>query len=379
MILKTDCSHFPGDRPCIYNKREGIVCNACTYYNPITFKILIIKLDAVGDVLRTTSLLHALKKKYPYSHITWITKHNAKDIFRNNNYVDNLLFLESPELNARLMTEEFNLLINTDASPTTSALAAIAKASEKKGFILNELGKVVPVDENAIEWFEMGAFDYLKKANTKTYQQLIHELCGLTFEGGEIMVNLNKEEQKFRDAFIQKYNLQKYDYIIGLNTGASKRWRLKQWHFEGFIDLIIKLQDISNTAILLYGGKEEEEKNALLKSRFPNVIDTGSDNSLGEFFALMDIPDIVLTSDTLALHTAAALKKKIICLFGPTSSNEIEDYSRIIKISPKMDCLVCYKLDCDFVPNCMDLITSDMILNEIKSLIKELDQQKVKI
>ena len=52
------------------------------------FRILIIKLDAVGDVLRTTSLLHALKKQYPASHISWLTKENAKNIFKNNKFVD---------------------------------------------------------------------------------------------------------------------------------------------------------------------------------------------------------------------------------------------------------------------------------------------------
>lgn len=31
------------------------------------------------------------------------------------------------------------------------------------------------------------------------------------------------------------------------------------------------------------------------------------------------------------------------------------------KVVPRMDCLGCYKATCDFVPNCMDLITTDMV------------------
>src|ERR1035437_4466871 len=102
MILKIDCKHFPGDHPCIYNKREGIMCDNCNYYSPVGFKILIIKLDAIGDVLRTTSILHSLKKEYPNSNITWLTKIASKDIFKNNTFVDTLLFFEDPELNSRL-------------------------------------------------------------------------------------------------------------------------------------------------------------------------------------------------------------------------------------------------------------------------------------
>ena len=31
-MLKTDCSFFPGDRPCSYHKESGIKCDTCDYY-----------------------------------------------------------------------------------------------------------------------------------------------------------------------------------------------------------------------------------------------------------------------------------------------------------------------------------------------------------
>lgn len=371
MILKTDCKHFPGDKPCKPNKLENKKCDDCEYYSPIKFKILIIKLDAVGDVLRTTSILHSLKAKFPESHITWLTKQNSKDIFLNNGLVDTVLFFESYDLIARLNTEAFDLLIHPDASPTSSSLASIVTAKVKKGFVLNTLGQVIPVDQNAVEWLEMGAFDEFKKMNKKTYQQIIHELAGLDYKKGEIIINLTQEEIEFKNHFFSKNNLGKYKTIIGLNTGASKRWQLKQWRFEGFKELISKLQINREIGILLFGGEDEVDRNNQLVKLFPNVIDTGSKNSLRDFFSLMDMPDIIVTGDTLALHVAAALKKKVISYFGPTSSAEIEDYGRIKKIYPEMDCLVCYKPECDFNPNCMDLISSDMIHDAVLQQVNE--------
>lgn len=370
MILRTDCKHFPGDKPCSPNKYENKKCDDCEYYSPIKFKILIIKLDAVGDVLRTTSILTALKQKYPNSQVTWLTRRNAKDIFINNNLVDNVLTFESFDLVSRLTTEVFDLLIHPDASPVSSSLAAITKAKVKKGFVLNHLGQVIPVDNDAIEWLEMGAFDEFKKKNRKTYQQIIHEIAGLDFNNGEIIINLIDDELAFKNQFYATHNLQMYKTIIGLNTGASKRWQLKQWRFDGFKELISKLQRNKDIGILLFGGEDEVDRNNELMKLFPTVVNTGSNNSLRQFFSLMDIPDIVLTGDTLALHTATALKKKVICFFGPTSSAEIEDYGRVKKISPEMDCLVCYKPECDFKPNCMDLISSDMIYTEIIRMLE---------
>ena len=70
---------------------------------------------------------------------------------------------------------------------------------------------------------------------------------------------------------------------------------------------------------------------------------------------------VVVTGDTLAMHLALAQGKRTVVLFGPTSAAEIELYGLGEKVVPEMECLSCYKTSCDFVPNCMDLISTDMV------------------
>lgn len=372
MILKTDCKHFPGNKPCPPSKTEGKKCIDCNYYEPVEFKILIIKLDATGDVLRTTSILPALKREYPKSHITWLTKSNAKELFNNNPFVDELIIFENNDTVPRLMVEKFNILIHPDASVVSASLASIANANIKKGFLLNEIGKVYPVNDDAIEWLEMGAFDDLKKKNQKTYQEIIHNIAGLKYQRDEIQVHLNQKEIDFKKEFYSQHNLKRFKYLVGLNTGAGTRWQYKQWQIEGYIELIEKLSTNKEIGILLYGGPDEIERNKILKTKFPHLIDTGTNNSLRQFFSLLDLCDVLVTSDTMALHAATALKKKIICLFGPTSHTEIEDYGRIEKAIPDLDCLVCYKPKCDFEITCMGSITSDMVYEKVIGAINQI-------
>jgi ADP-heptose:LPS heptosyltransferase len=201
MILKTDCKYFPGNKPCKPSKTEGKKCDDCNYYEPVEFKILIIKLDATGDVLRTTSILPALKRKYPNSYITWLTKRNAKELFSNNSFVDELYLFEDNDTIARLMVEKFNLLLHPDASTVSGSLAAIANSDMKKGYILDEKGKVIPINQEAVEWLEMGAFDDLKKINTKTYQEIIHNIAGLDYQNDEIQLHLNQKVLDLKNKF----------------------------------------------------------------------------------------------------------------------------------------------------------------------------------
>ena len=54
-----DCRHFRGEKPCGVAER----CEGCGSYEPVTRRILIIKLAARGDVLRTTPLLRAFRRE----------------------------------------------------------------------------------------------------------------------------------------------------------------------------------------------------------------------------------------------------------------------------------------------------------------------------
>jgi ADP-heptose:LPS heptosyltransferase len=371
MILKNDCRYFPGDRPCRYHKEQAIVCDKCSYYSPVKHKILIIKLDATGDVLRTTSVLNSLAKKYNGTCIYWLTKKYSKDLFINNNLVAEVLVYEEPASVYRLSIDEFDIVINLDPSPVSSALAASAKGKQKFGFGLNEKGKVFPFNKDAEEWFEMGAFDFLKQRNVKTYQKIIHEICGLDYNKEEIILNLSDSEKLYAENFKRTFSDKKFSYIVGINAGASDRWQFKKWRTEGYKELIKKLIIDLNCLVLLYGGPEEKDINSEFSKLSNFVVDTGSENSLRNFIALMNIPDILITGDTLALHVATALKKKVICLFGPTSFNEIEDYGRITKVFPKLECLVCYKERCSISPNCMDLISSGEVFNLSKKLLTD--------
>ena len=65
MGMKT-CRYFKGDRPCNYYWIDrSWECSTCSHHFPFNEKILLIKLDSAGDVVRSTCIAEGLKKKYP--------------------------------------------------------------------------------------------------------------------------------------------------------------------------------------------------------------------------------------------------------------------------------------------------------------------------
>src|SRR5436190_16855412 len=87
-----NCRFFLGDRPCIWHKRNGAVCT-CDHYEPVEQRILVIKLDAMGDVLRSTALLPPLAEQHPRAAVTWITRKESVPLLSRNPYIAEVLEL----------------------------------------------------------------------------------------------------------------------------------------------------------------------------------------------------------------------------------------------------------------------------------------------
>jgi ADP-heptose:LPS heptosyltransferase len=369
--LRRDCRHFPGDRPCNFHKETGVTCSECRHFSERGSRVLVVKLDALGDVLRTTSLLPSIKRAYDPSYVTWITSPAALDLFKGNDLVDEVIPAGEGAL-AALLARDFDIVINPDASAASCAIASAARGGKKYGFILDPRGCVEPLNAAAERWLLMGSFDGLKRDNRKTYQEIIHGICELDREGQHIVLGLTEDEKKSEARMRHILEPGPHGPVIGLNTGAGDRWGHKKWRIDGFISLIDMLLEDGDARVLLLGGPGERERNARIKSHFGARVADGCRDDLRDFVREVDICDVVVTSDTLALHVALGLGKRVVALFGPTSPWEVDLYGLGQKIVPDLDCICCYKPNCERKPNCMDLISARDVAGAVSDELAKL-------
>lgn len=352
-----DCKYFLGDRPCKWHKFNGVLCR-CDHYEQIKESILIIKLDAVGDVLRTTCLLPVINKQWPQASITWITRGESVPLLHNNPYITEVLIYDADAL-VHLGSRTFDRVINLDAGKISAGMAAMATAKEKTGYVLHEKGYVTATNSEAEKWLRTGVFDNIKRKNTKTYQAIMCSILGLPPEGLKYVLELTDEEKKMGRSHLRKLGVDLNKSIIGIHTGGGGRWQLKQWREESFVKLIEALQNDAelDVQICLFGGPLEKEQNKRIMGRIQGpLFDTGCDNSLRHIASMIACCSVMVSGDSLAMHLALAMERRVVVLFGPTSHQEIELFGLGEKILPELDCLVCYKKECDFSPNCMDSI-----------------------
>jgi heptosyltransferase-2 len=358
------CKRFTGYKPCFpdHNCWE----DGCKDNIPVGVKILIINLDAMGDVLMTTAQLPALKRKFPESTIYWITLKNAAPLLFNNPIVDHVYNFDAESI-LILQQMKFDYVMNVDKSQQSCALLNSLVGKNKLGFGLNEDGKIIPVSEGAHYNYNLGMDDHLKfKVNQRSGQDYLAETFELDYNRDEYVFELTDEEIKFVSDYKKKVGIKKNDKVIGFNTGCSELYPNKKMTIDQHIYLIRQLLK-KKYKIVLLGGTEDSQRNKEVYSHFKGkIINTSTTEGLRRGICYESIPDIVVTGDSLGMHIGIALRKFVIAWFGVSCWTEIDLYDRGVKLFQKdLFCSPCWKKQCPYNLECIKMVDLDKILSEI--------------
>jgi ADP-heptose:LPS heptosyltransferase len=360
-----DCVHFRGDKPCGVEER----CEGCGSYAPVGRRILIIKLGARGDVLRTTPVLRALKARDPRCHVTWVVDPPSVDLLSGNPLIDRLLPFVWERL-VPLLVEEFDLLLSLDKEPRGTGLASLVRARERRGFGLGPDGAPRPLSPESQYAYDLGIDDHLKfVVNERTYQEIVFEIAGLAFRGEPYLFTPTAGERRDAMEALRSAGLGAGERAVGLNTGGGLAFANKGWTVGGFARLAERVERETGRRVILLGGEEEAEKNAAIaRATGASVLLTRLLPVRG-FAALLEEMDAVVTGDTLALHLAIALQRPIVLLFGSTAPQEIALYGLGEKVLPRIACAPCYLRECPVTESCMDSIEVDEVMGALRRVL----------
>ena len=369
------CKRFTGYKPCYPDHNCWL--DGCKDNLPIGEKILIINLDAMGDVLMTTAQLPALKQKFPESTIYWVTLKNAAPLLMNNEYIDQVFTYDAESIS--LLNEmRFNYIMNVDKSQRSCALLNSLKATNKLGFGLNADGKIIPVNDAAFYNYNLGMDDHLKfRVNQRSGQDYLAETFELGYQRSEYVFNLTEEEKAFVSEYKKSVGVHDHDYVIGFNTGCADLYPNKKMTIEQHLYLIEQLlKKGTSKIILLGGGKDDEERNNTIYSHFKGkIVNTPTNLGVRKGACFESIADVVITGDSFGMHLGIALKKYIIVWFGVSCWTEIDLYDRGIKLyHEELFCSPCWKKECPYNLECIQMIDLDRIIKEVEEYGQKLNK-----
>jgi ADP-heptose:LPS heptosyltransferase len=363
------CRHFLATKPCAFNKAEGAECPDCRHAAPARDRLLFVKLDAIGDVLRSASLLPLIRARHPDAYLAWITRPESVELVRMMAGVDEVITLDPLGL-ARLQTGGWDQVYSLSNDVGSASLASAAGGrAPVVGFGIRD-GVVHPSNPAAERWLRMAAFDRVKRENTASYPRLMADIL----EAGEAAIAppVLVVPERLRAAAAARLAA-----LFGgggrarvaVNIGSGARWPKKMIDAAQIAACCALLRQRLDADVMLLGGAAEATKMdqvMALSGGDARIRPLLTESSIPEFVALVAQADAMLCGDTLALHVASALGVPTVAVFGPTSQAEIDDFGGLVAKTwtRALDCLCCYG-DCDKTAHCMALLAPEQLVGMV--------------
>jgi heptosyltransferase-2 len=320
-------------------------------------------------VLRTTSILPGLAAAHPDTAIVWVTAPDAVDLVRGHPLVARVVAADPARddfverATEQLRDERLERILSFDDERNVCRLASHLRPRLVEGGALSGAhedadGRLRYTPDTG-PWFDMGLLsvhgieraDELKRRNTASHPEIFASMLGI--EAGRTRLELTDAARASAQAFWDAHGMDAAGVPwVGLNTGAGGRWASKRLPVDRTARLARAISEGrgGRVGFVLLGGQAEAERNVRLAAELGNGvrwIDAGVDRSVLEFTALVDRLDVLLSSDSLALHVAVARRVPVVCFFAPTSAAEIELYGLGTKVASTAPDACSYRADAD--------------------------------
>jgi heptosyltransferase-2 len=169
--------------------------------------------------------------------------------------------------------------------------------------------------------------------------------------------------------------------VIGMAPSAMHR--NKMWPADRFAETAASIADEHDGAILLFGSAEDRnlcaEVQRMIKQRCSGayVLNLAGETSLLQAGALMDRCDVVVTNDSGLMHLAAARKRKIVAIFGPTVKEfgffPYGTTSTVVEVAG-LPCRPCTHIGLERCPKrhfrCMNDISSAAVTGAVRAFLQ---------
>lgn len=357
---------FIGDTIFFYNKRKN-------FNKENIKKILVIRLDHLGDMILLSSFLRNLKNNFPNSEITVLCREMTKDVLECIPYIDNIQILNTHWLSRndsegwknilRFLIKhykKYDLAIDLRGNPIHNIMVSlVGKYSmgygcKGLGFLLNKEA----IWENKPKHIVERNLDVLRILN-------------LPVDNGKLELKVDK---KYYESLKNKLDFINFDKDLVILCHPISGNKCKNWLFSYWNKLNNLIIKENKNIIILYGGSKNDyddiSKNINMHNK--NIFNIAGKLSLKEYFALIDLCDLLISVDTFAIHVRTAFNKPLIGIYSGTNYlYEWEPYieKKIIFQDKSCHFYPCESFECLADKHiCMENIKPETIFKAFKKL-----------
>lgn len=360
---------------------------------PDTFhpgRILIIRLDLIGDLVLSMVLVRVLKRTYPQAELDLVCVPASAQVIAGDpdvtclpGYDPNIWRRPQAlvrrqnwrELRALLRTlheREYDLAISVFGK-WAAVLAALSGAKRTLGFAREGFPGLLTDSVPGGHWAPG------EQKHEVDYCLELAQAAGGVVQAADRIPRLYVQEQTLQEVecLLQAQGVRPASPLIAChvsaNNGQSKRWPVPYW-----VTLLDRLIREENVSVVLTGAGGDlplvEKICARMRERPVNL---AGRTSLAQLAALLKRADLLISGDSGPMHIAGALGTPLVAIHGPTDpalSGPVSQHAKVLRSD--IWCSPCYRArdtaDCRFfTTQCMKDITPAQVLAVVRRQLQE--------
>lgn len=294
-------------------------------------KVLLIRLDTIGDIVLFTPFLRELRRNLPCARITLVVNTLVYNLVEICPYVNEVLCCDYQKYgwfrNLKMLSlalfylrkRKFDLAImpRWDIDFYNASLLTYLSAAKQR---VAYSETVTPEKSKANRGYDRFFTHIIPAGGSK--HEVEHNLAVIKFLQGEITNDnlelwTDEKDRIFADSFLDKNGAGKDCFLIGLGPGAG--YPKKIWPKERFLELSSRLlKEISPRAkIILFGNHGEQPLSSYitahaLPQHSGRIIDAIGKTTLRQAAALLKHCRLYIGNDSGLMHVAAAVKVPLV-------------------------------------------------------------------
>lgn len=338
-------------------------------------RILIVRLDRIGDVALSTPVVKAVKEAYPESYVAVMVGPHGHDIMEGNPYLDEVIVYDKKGLesgpigNVRFLIElykrKFDIAIILHPTVRTHILMLLACIpvrvgyDKKMGFLLTD------------------KIPHKKQLGLKheiDYTLDIIRYLGIEPKDRKIYVPVNKESESRVASLLEHNGVGANDRIVVVNPTAScpsKRWNIK--NFAKVSDLLSKNHGVK--VVVIASAKDKPFVDKLISLAETKPIDVSGFTTVGDIAALLKRSKLLVSNDSGPVHIACGVGTPVISIFGRSDRGLSPERwgptgPRDVVLHKDVGCETCDAHNCELGFKCLEAITVDEVMAAAERLLK---------
>lgn len=336
-------------------------------------RILIIRLSAIGDVVRVLPALHALRDRFPHAQIDWAVEPKSLDVISGHPAIDQVLVFDRPRGNKRaaisafrafckeIRQQHYDIAIDFHGLLKSGLIARATRAKERYGFARPRAQEMswlftnrkVPLISTRMNRIEEN-LELVKALDAK-----VHRL--------DVTLDVPDEVRNHVDAYFDEY-FHSNKLLVAVHPPVDRPE--KQWPLANFAQLCdMLLADGRFDVILTYGPGQRDivEEVVSLARRSPVIAPETPD--LKHYAWLAARADLYFGGDTGPMHIASAMGTPVVAVFGGTDPNMHGPLRQPSTVLYAGDSNPGKPIDRDRGPELMARITAEMAYDACVSLV----------